>query len=276
MKLLYRYTRSYKKLLLIALLLAATGQVFSMLDPYIFSKVVDGYANSESSYTFNQYMRGVGVLLLLAVGVAMVSRVARTFESYYVNVIVQKVGAALYQDGIKHALSLPYAAFEDSSSGHTLGVLEKVRSDVEKLIRSFINILFPSLVGIVFVSIYAFSIHWSVAPIYFSAVPVIGFISSYLSKRIKKVQKFIVNKTTTLAGSTTESLRNIELVKSLGLAGQEEKRLNKTTDEILNLELKESSLYSQPQLYTRHYSKCYPNKHSLHNAFSSFSEGSLQ
>src|SRR5690606_15172201 len=41
-----------------------------------------------------------------------------------------------------------------------------------------------------------------------------------------------------LAGSTTESLRNIELVKSLGLTQQEILRLNGTTMKILNLELR--------------------------------------
>src|SRR5262249_55726413 len=40
------------------------------------------------------------------------------------------------------------------------------------------------------------------------------------------------------AGATTESLRNIELVKSLGLAQQETRRLNSTTEKILKLELK--------------------------------------
>ena len=59
-----------------------------------------------------------------------------------------------------------------------------------------------------------------------------------LSRKIKKVQKVIVAETTALAGSTTESLRNIELVKSLGLAQQEIQRLNATTDKILQLELK--------------------------------------
>ena len=41
-----------------------------------------------------------------------------------------------------------------------------------------------------------------------------------------------------LAGSTTESLRNIELVKSLGLSHQEINRLNSTTEKILKLELR--------------------------------------
>src|ERR1700687_6135915 len=66
----------------------------------------------------------------------------------------------------------------------------------------------------------------------------LGIISSVLSKRIKTMQKTIVAETTALAGSTTESLRNIELVKSLGLAQQEIARLNTTTDKILQLELK--------------------------------------
>lgn len=48
----------------------------------------------------------------------------------------------------------------------------------------------------------------------------------------------IVSETTTLAGATTESLRNIELVKSLGLGQQEINRLNNTTEKILKLELK--------------------------------------
>src|SRR5205823_15110881 len=66
----------------------------------------------------------------------------------------------------------------------------------------------------------------------------IMFVSMALSKKIKTIQKKIVSQTTALAGSTTESLRNIELVKSLGLAKQEIERLNKTTYKILDLELK--------------------------------------
>ena len=66
--------------------------------------------------------------------------------------------------------------------------------------------------------VYAFSVHWLIAPVYFLTVPILGLLSSVLSRRIKQIQKVIVAETTALAGSTTESLRNIELVKSLGLA----------------------------------------------------------
>jgi ATP-binding cassette subfamily B protein len=238
MKLLYTYLKSYWKLMLLALLLAAINQVFSLLDPYIFGKVIDKYATKFNSYTTEQFLKGVGLLLALAVGVAFVSRVAKNFQDYYVNVITQRLGAKIYSDGIKHSLELPYSKFEDQQSGKTLGVLQKVRIDVERLISAFVNILFTTLVGVIFVTIYAVNVHWVIAPIFFAAVPILGIVSSVLSKKIKKIQQVIVEETTALAGTTTESLRNIELVKSLGLGNQEINRLNSTTDKILLLELK--------------------------------------
>ncbi|MGA9498194.1 MAG: ABC transporter ATP-binding protein [Terriglobales bacterium] len=238
MNLLYQYSKQYWKLFVAALFLAATNQVFSLLDPLIFRHVIDSYATKYHQYTQTQFIRGAGLLVLAAVGVAFVSRVAKNFQDYFVNVIVQRLGAKMYSDGIRHSLDLPYQVFEDQRSGETLGKLQKVRSDVERFITAAINVLFISTVGIVFVMIYAFRVHWSIAPAFLLTVPVLGIISSVLSKRIKKMQKTIVAETTALAGSTTESLRNIELVKSLGLAQQEVGRLNGITDKILKLELK--------------------------------------
>ncbi len=238
MDLLYTYLRKYWKLVLLALVLASTNQVFSLLDPLIFRHVIDEYATRYKEYTTAQFFRGVSVLLGMAVGVAFVSRVAKNFQDYFVNVIVQRVGAEMYSDGIRHSLELPYSVFEDQRSGETLGRLQKMRSDVEKFISLSINMLFTTLVGVVFVMVYAFSVHWVIAPMFLLTVPLLGTLSSVLSKRIKKIQKVIVAETTALAGSTTESLRNIELVKSLGLADQEVTRLNATTEKILKLELK--------------------------------------
>jgi ATP-binding cassette, subfamily B, bacterial len=238
MKLLAAYLLDYWRLIALALVLAAINQIFSLLDPLIFRYVIDQYATRFSEYTTGEFFRGVSLLLAAAVGVAFVSRVAKNFQDYFINVITQRLGARLYSDGIQHSLELPYAVFEDQRSGETLGKLQKVRTDVEKLIAASINILFTSLVGIIFVMIYAWTVHWLIAPIYFLTVPALGLLSSVLSKKIKVIQKTIVAETTALAGATTESLRNIELVKSLGLAPQEIARLNSTTDKILRLELK--------------------------------------
>ena len=238
MKILFSYLRQYWKLAVLALILAAVNQTFSLLDPLIFRHVIDEYATRFKEYTAPQFFKGVSLLLAAAVGVAFVSRVAKNFQDYFINVIVQKLGAQIYSDGLKHSLELPYSVFEDQRSGETLGKLQKVRSDVERLIAAFVNIVFTTLVGVIFVTIYAMSVHWLIAPVYFATVPILGILSSVLGRKIKTIQKTIVAETTGLAGSTTESLRNIELVKSLGLAQQEIARLNNITAKILKLELK--------------------------------------
>ncbi|HUH34039.1 MAG TPA: ABC transporter ATP-binding protein, partial [Daejeonella sp.] len=238
MKILFQYLKNFKGLILLALVLAAINQIFSLLDPWIFKKIIDTYVTHYKDYTTDQFFKGAGLLILAAMGVAMVSRIAKNFQDYYVNVITQRLGAKIYSDGLAHSLELPYSVFEDQRSGETLGILQKVRTDTEKLITAFINIVFTSIVGVTFVFIYASNVHWSIAVVYVSVIPILGVISSVLSKKIKVVQKTIVKETTALAGSTTESLRNIELVKSLGLSAQEIQRLNNTTDKILKLELR--------------------------------------
>jgi ATP-binding cassette subfamily B protein len=238
MKLLLSYLKNYRGFIIVALVLAAINQMFSMMDPLIVRYIIDDYATKFDKYTSEQFFKGVGLLLGLGIGAAFVSRVAKNFQDYYINMITQKLGARMYADGIKHSLELPYQVFEDKRSGETLGVLQKVRTDVEKLIALAINIVYTTLIGLIFVTVYSFSIHWVIFPVYAVTAPLIAFISSKLSKKIKVIQKKIVGETTALAGTTTESLRNIELVKSLGLAGQEINRLNSTTEKILGLELK--------------------------------------
>src|SRR5690349_682181 len=166
MKLLYSYLRAHRKMVVLILVLAAINQIFSLLDPVIFRHVIDEYATRYSEYTTGQFFRGVSVLLAAAVGVAFVSRVAKNFQDYYINVITQRLGAQIYSDGVRHSLELPYSVFEDQRSGETLGKLQKVRTDVERLISTTINVLFISLVGILFVIVYAFTVHWIIAPVY--------------------------------------------------------------------------------------------------------------
>ena len=253
MKLLLTYLKPYKALIALALFLAAINQVFSMLDPYFFGKLFQtygvhahdtGYYDSKNVFhstgtrTQHDFIWGVMGFLGMLISVAMISRIAKAFQDYFGNVIVQKFGAKLFTDGLRHSLKLPFQEFEDQRSGETLSILTKVRTDTEKFIVSFINILFGLLVGVIFVSIYSFTLHWSIMPVYFGGIVFLSLLTGFLSKRIKSIQKTIVKETTSLAGTTTESLRNIELVKSLGLTDQEVKRLNNNTYKILGLELK--------------------------------------
>ena len=252
MKTLLYYLKPYRTLLFISLALAAVNQVFSLFSPAITGNILDrfvthpGFFDKEKTLPRNidQYIYGTdayhGILYFLGllIGTAMVSRIAKAFQDYAVNVIIQKFGAKIFTDGLQHSMRLPCQEFEDQSSGETLSILTKVRTDTERFITSFVNVFFGIIVSIIFVSIYAIRLHWSIMPVYIVGIFVISFVTNILSKKIKSIQKNIVSETNALAGTTTESLRNIEIVKSLGLTNQEVKRLNNNTYKILNLELK--------------------------------------
>lgn len=251
MKILFQYLKPHKWLVVLTILLAAMNIGFSLVDPILFGKLVNlanefgqslktGETLSHERF-FNQWSwdaPGVWFIVACSITVAMISRIAKNFQDYFLNVIIQKFGARVFTDGLRHAMKLPYQEFEDQRSGETLSVLTKVRTDVEKFINYCINVLFGIIVGISFVFVYAaIYIHWSIPIAYLVGIVILTLLTNLLSKKVKTIQKTIVAQTTSLAGSTTESLRNIELVKSLGLTDQEVERLNKNTYKILGLEL---------------------------------------
>ena len=238
MRLLYSYVFRYKRMLLGALLLASINQIFSLLDPQVFRLIVDRYAVRVGEIPRTEFVRGVLLLLLMYVGVALVSRIAKNFQDYFVNVIAQRTGAQLYERSVSHSFSLPYSVFEDQRSGEILQKMQKARADAQSLITNFINFVFVALVGLVFVTAYAFTVHWSIGLVYLLLAPSLGTLMFFISRRIKTQQRVIVTQTAELAGSTTETLRNVELVKSLGLEHQEIGRLNRVNAGILDLELK--------------------------------------
>ena len=248
MKILYKYLKPHRFLVILVLVLSALNIGFSLVDPIIFGKLVNlanDFVHNKQTYTHHSFFfstspipnYGVVTLLIASISVAMVSRIAKAFQDYTLNLITQKFGATVFTEGLQHAMKLPYKEFEDARSGETLGILQKVRTDTERFVASFINVLFPVIVGVIFVAVYATTIDWHLPIIYFTGIFLLAFISNKLSKKVKTIQKKIVGQTTALAGATTESLRNIELVKSLGLTAQEVDRLNKNTFKILGLEI---------------------------------------
>lgn len=239
MKLLYAYLKKHKLLLFFALLMAAINICFSLSDSIITGKLMQDCGVGIAKYAGNEigFIKSVCFWLGLSLGAAMISRITKNFQDYFTNIVIQRTGAEMYTDGIKKSLDLPFEEFEDQRSGETLSKLTKVRLDSEKLITLSISLIFQTVIGFVFVIVYVSRIDYRISIIFLITAPIIAVISSYLGKKIKIVSRKIVTQTNSLAGSTTESLRNIELVKSLGLTYQEEKRLNLNTFKILQLEL---------------------------------------
>lgn len=237
MHILWNYLRPHWRLAAIALLLAGLAQVLNLVDPIIFGMIIDDYALHPGGRSDDELVAGVLRLLGLAVLVALLARLAKALQEYVTRLVVQKLGVAIFNDGLRQVLRLKYQEFEDLRSGETLSLLQKVRADSERFINTFINTVFASMVGVSFLVWYAVTKHWLLVPVFLVGVLVLGGLTGLLSREIKTQQRSIVRETNRNSGFITESLRNIELIKSLGLTFTEIRRLRAQTDSIFALEM---------------------------------------
>ncbi len=237
MKTLWKYLQPQRNMVFLSLLLAGVAQLLSLIDPLIFGKIIDGYAVNKGGRTEQQLVQGVLQWLGIAIAVALLARIAKAFQDYTTRLAVQRFGMQIFNDGLKQTLRLSFQEFEESRSGETLSVLQKVKTDTERFINSFINILFSSIVGIGFLLWYSITKNGLLIPVFIIGILVLGSLTGMLSKKMKTVQRSINRETNKMSGVITESLRNIELVKSLGLTFPEIRRLRLQTQKIFDLEM---------------------------------------
>jgi ATP-binding cassette subfamily B protein len=237
MKLLWQYLKPHRRLVVFSLILAALAQLASLIDPVIFGQIIDRFTSPKKVYSGGQLINGILYWLLIALGIALLSKLFKSLQDYFTRKAVALFGMQVFNDGLKQTLRLSFQEFEESRSGTTLSILQKVKTDAERFINSFITVLFSSLVGMAFLLYYSLSKNWLLVPVFFVGIVVLGSLTGLLSKKIKTVQRSINRQTDAQAGVITESLRNIELVKSLGLTFAEIRRLNAQTLKIFNLEM---------------------------------------
>jgi len=222
---------------MLSLILAAVAQMLTLFDPVIFGKIIDDYALNPGGKSENELVNGVLFWLFIAICVAILARLAKSFQEYVLRLVVQKFGMQLFNDGLRQTLRLSYQEYEMQRSGETVSNLQKIRTDIERFLNAFVNIIFSSLVGIGFLIWYAVTTHWALIPVFIIGILVLGGLTGLLSRKIKATQRTINKETAKLAGTITESLRNIELVKSLGLTYPEIRRMRGQTQKIYDLEM---------------------------------------
>lgn len=238
MKILWKYLRPHSRAIAIALLLAAIAQLLNLIDPIIFGKIIDDYATNLAERSSQDAVREVLIWLGIAVAIAIAARLAKALQDYYMRKTVAGFGMNIFNDGLRQTLRLSFQEFEESRSGETLSVLQKVKTDTERFVNSFINVAFSSFVGIAFLIYYSVTKNGYLIPVFLVGILVLATLTGLLSKNIKKIQRSINRETNRMTGIMTESLRNIELVKSLGLTFPEIRRLGAMTGTIYDLEMK--------------------------------------
>src|SRR5689334_21021744 len=81
MKILWKYLKPQRGLVLISLLLAGVAQILSLVDPVIFGKIIDNYANNRGDRTADELIKGITWWLVIALVVALLPALPKLFRN---------------------------------------------------------------------------------------------------------------------------------------------------------------------------------------------------
>jgi len=241
MRLFLKYLSKQRALIILIFLLAIVDQVAINLIPYFFGTVIiDPYASRieyfKSVGRFKELKDGILYGILLMIAMSIIALIANTFRNYYLNKGIQKFSTQLFTDVQEKILSLKYEEYEQEISGEILSTLQRARNDCEKFINKFMNVLLSTFIAMGVLTVVTFSISAWLPVIFIVCAFLLTYITHILSGRMRVLQKTIVSDSNLLAGYFNESLRNIYLIKSLGLSKQETERVRNKNQHILNTE----------------------------------------
>ena len=129
MRILWKYLHPQKNWVLLSLLLATVAQLLTLVDPIIFGKIIDDYAIKPVTSNENERIKGVLSWLAIAIVIALAARLAKAFQDYTTRMAVARFGMQIFNDGLRQTLRLNFQEFEESRSGETLSVLQKVHRE---------------------------------------------------------------------------------------------------------------------------------------------------
>ncbi|HEV7238561.1 MAG TPA: ABC transporter ATP-binding protein [Thermoanaerobaculia bacterium] len=235
MKLVVTHSLRHWRALAGAFALATVNQILLLADPQILRMIVDRYVMHIAELPRDTFIRGVLWLVAASVGIAMLARIARNFQDYTINVISRRVGAQLYASSLAHSLLLPFRVYEDRRSGELLHTMQRARLDAEQSVTSAVRLYIGGL-GMTAVTAYAFYVHPLLGTLQIALIALLAIFTLVISRPIHRHQKHISAEIVSEAGATTETMRNVEMVKSFGIEEQEIGRLQRLNDQILTLE----------------------------------------
>ena len=227
--------REHWRALTTTFLVATLARLLVLVDPQILRLIVDRYVLRLGTMPAAQFYRGVLMLIAASVIIGLLSRTFRTAQEYSIAVIARRVGSQLYAKSIAHSLLLPYRAYETTRSGEIVQVIQRARTDAETGISGAVR-LYLGAVAVIAVTVYSFMLHPILGVMQLIGLPLVTLIMVVISTPIRKQQRDIMRRTALLTGATTESIRNVELLKSLGAETQEIGRLQDVNERVLNLE----------------------------------------
>lgn len=200
LKRMFLYTRPFKKIVFLAVLLIIIASLLQLVAPYLTKEAIDIYINSEN-------LEGLYTIVLLYLIVVIAVFFVQYFQTYITQLLGQKLMYDLRSEIFGHLQKLSLSFFDKNPVGR---LMTRVTSDVESLNQMFtqgvVNIFgnIFLLVGIITVMI---SINVELALWTFTVIPLLFIITMIFKKKVRiafrEIRKWIAQINTYLQENIT-------------------------------------------------------------------------
>lgn len=211
------YSKPYKKLFILALLLTLTLAALSIVRPLLIKEALNcigiedptdkGYLPKADKLAF---MNRMGLLL---VGVLILEALLQFTNMYVTNLLGQNIVQDLRKQVYKHILKLKNTYFDNTPVGTlvTRGV-----SDIESLSdvfsQGFIVITGDILTILIFISVMIYT-NWALALVTLSTIPLLLIATNLFKNGVKKTFSEVRNAVASLNAFTNEHISGMRIVQ---------------------------------------------------------------
>lgn len=239
------YAKGERGKIALIFLFVMLSQGFSLLEPYFFATILDKYlAHPYSFADSSAFFSGLTRIILLWIGAALMARIFKNLQSYFVQTVSDRIGIRVFEHGYSHVLQLPMAYHSREKAGEVFRKLSKARDDVTALFGILFDKIFQNTFTIAVVFVVVFSRSWRIGIALFAFVPVFVIVTNIFTKRIKRAQGEINKINEQLYGTSFEAVSHVELVKAFSSEKHEEANL-RHDNELSHLRLKKKSVAYQ-------------------------------
>lgn len=193
------YVKKYRKKMILALSLSAASVIIGLFSPVITQYALD---NSIPNKNIPQLIL-MAVLLTITI---LVSVVFATIRSRIMTAVGQDIIFDIRTDLFEHLQRLSFEYYDSRPHGKILvRVINYVNSVSDILSNGIINFVLE-IFNLVFIVIFMFIMHWQMALVIMTGVPLLALIIGLIKKRQRKAWQEVNNKSSNLNAYLHEGL----------------------------------------------------------------------
>lgn len=235
LKNIYKLVRDDKGKLIFAFICILVSSLLSITNGWLHGEIIEAIValNIKMALLFLAAYFIVSVFfnnILDNIGVKIASKVEANLS--------RKLCIMVY----KKTLNLPAYAFEEKSSGE---LINRITTDTETLSNMFNNIIqvLINTLGCIFILIYIFFNSWVVGAEIIVFVSIIFVITKMFNPRIKQINKELKAKKDEFTALSTESIRGIREIKTLGIKDYLTKEISELRKLIFDKDVEDINLH---------------------------------